>query len=362
VSRDPAAASNPFYAGVPSWATIPVLVVATAATVIASEAVIAGAFTVLHQAGGLGLFPFLRTRHTSSTKAGQIYLPAANWTLAAAVLAVVLAFRSSDRLASAYGLAVSLTILTTTALFVTLVLVRDHDRVRAAAGILLGVLVLFFFAAAVPKFVSGGWLPTLVGAVLFVVMWTWRSGRRRLETARRREEPSPSEYVRDLRREQPRRVPGTGVFLTEDADIAPIALQTVLEVGRVLPDRAVVLSWRVADTPTAEAHENRVRVGDFGEPYDGVVAVDVVLGFQERLDVVSVLEEVRDRDRDLADVDPGEAFYFLSVPHARLSDHSPMARWRQRLYLLLDRLSTDRVAQLHLPRHRTVTVGRELEL
>jgi KUP system potassium uptake protein len=105
-----------------------------------------------------------------------------------------------------------------------------------------------------------------------------------------------------------------------------------------------------------------VRVGDFGEPYDGVVSVDVVLGFQERLDVVAVLDEVREQRDDLSDLDPGSAFYFVSVPHARLSRESPMARWRQRLYLLLDELSTDRVTQLRLPRHRTVTVGRELEL
>jgi KUP system potassium uptake protein len=157
-------------------------------------------------------------------------------------------------------------------------------------------------------------------------------------------------------------VSGTGVFLTEDADVAPIALQTILEISGVLPDRVVILSWRIADTPTAAAHENRVHVGDFGEPYDGVFAVDVVLGFQERLDVVSVLEEVRERDRGLADVDPASAFFYLSVPHARLSDESPMAHWRQRLYLVLDQLSTDRVAQLRLPRHRTITVGRELEL
>jgi KUP system potassium uptake protein len=175
-------------------------------------------------------------------------------------------------------------------------------------------------------------------------------------------ELSPSGYVRELRRDDPRRVPGTAVFLTEDAEIAPIALRTVLEIGHVLPERAVILSWQVADTPTAEAHEHRVRVGDFGEPYDGVVSVDVVLGFQERLDVAAVLAEARERQPDLADLDPEEAYYFVSVPHPRLSRESPMARWRQRLFLLLDGLSTDRVAHLRLPRHRTVTVGRELEL
>jgi KUP system potassium uptake protein len=362
VLREPASAADPFYGVVPSWARIPVLVVATAATVIASEAVIAGGFTVLHQAGGLGLFPYLRTRHTSAEAAGQIYLPSANWALGAAVLAVVLMFRSSEKLASAYGLAVSLTILTTTTLYVTLMLVRDRARLRAAAGVVLGALMLCFFAAAVPKFVSGGWLPTLIGGVLFVVMWTWWSGRDRLARARRRVELSPSELVRDLQEAEPERVSGTGVFLTEDAAVAPIAVRTVLELGHVLPERALILSWRQSDTPTAQPHERRVRVGDFGQPYDGVVSVEVTLGYRERLDVVAVLKDAVDQDDELAQVDPETAYYFLSVPHPQLNRSSPMARWRQRLFLLLDQLSTDRVAQLRLPRDRTITVARELDL
>lgn len=362
VLRDPSSAGDPFYGVVPSWATVPVLVVATAATVIASEAVIAGGFTVLHQAGGLGFFPFLQTRHTSAEEAGQIYLPAANWSLGAAVLAVVLVFRSSERLASAYGLAVSLTILTTVTLYVTLTIVRDHARVRAAAGALSGAVVACFFAAAIPKFVSGGWLPTLIGGVLFVVMWTWWSGRARLRHARRRVELSPAAFVRELQSAGPVRVPGAGIFLTEDADIAPLALRTVLELGHLLPEQVLILSWQVADTPTARAHESRVHVGEFGQPYDGVVSVDVTLGYQERLDAVTVLRQVASQNDELAGIDPRTAYYFVSSPHPQLSRRSPMALWRQRLFLLLDELSTDRITQLRLPRDRTVIVGREVPL
>jgi KUP system potassium uptake protein len=362
VLRDPTSAGNPFYGVVPAWGRIPVLVVATVATIIASEAVIAGAFTVLHQAGGLGLFPYLRTRHTSAEAAGQIYVPAANWCLGLAVLAVVVVFRSSERLASAYGLAVSLTILTDTTFYVMLRLVRDHDRRRAAAGFVLGLVVLCFFAANVPKFISGAWLPTLIGGVLFVVMWTWWSGRTRLARSRREVELSAKAFARDLRQIDPSRLPGTGVFLTDDCDRAPIALRTVLELGHALPEQVVVLSWDLADTPTADAHENRVRVDDFEEPYDGVVSVDVTLGYRERLDVVAVLKEVARRNGDLAAVDPDRAYYFLSVSRPRLNRDSPMARWRQRLFLAMDQLSTDRVAQMRLPRDRTVTVGRDLDL
>src|SRR5262249_38297448 len=153
----------------------------------------------------------------------------------------------------------------------------------------LGLVMVCFFAANIPKFVSGAWLPTLIGAVLFVVMWTWWSGRGRLAHARRRVELSASGFVRDLRDVDPDRLPGTGVFLTEDASYAPIALRTVLELGHALPERTLIMSWELADTPTAKAHENRVRVGDFGDSYDGVVSVDVTLGYRERLDVVSVL-------------------------------------------------------------------------
>jgi KUP system potassium uptake protein len=362
VLRDPASAANPFYAVVPSWARIPVLVVATAATVIASEAVIAGGFTVLHQAGGLGLFPYLRTRHTSATTPGQIYIPAANWALGLAVLTVVVMFRSSERLASAYGLAVSLTMLTTTTLYVSLMFTRRQARLRAWAGLLLGAVMGCFFAATVPKFVSGGWLPTLIGVVLFVVMWTWRSGHGRLADTRRRVELTPKDFVRDLQHNRPTRPPGTGVFLTEDPAVAPIALRTLLDLGHALPQRVLVMSWQLADTPTARAHEHRVRVGDFGQPHDGVVSVDVTLGFQERLNVEDVLTEVAGQHQDLHDIDPETAYYFISVPQPRLSRTSPMARWRQRLFLVLDTLSTDRIAQLNLPVDRTITVGRELDL
>jgi KUP system potassium uptake protein len=330
--------------------------------VIASEAVIAGAFTVLHQAGGLGLFPYLRTRYTSAEEAGQIYLPAANWAMGAAVLAIVLVFRSSERLASAYGLAVSLTILTDTTFFVTLMIVRERARLRAAAGAVLGVMMAFFFAAAVPKFVSGAWLPTVIGGVLFVVMWTWWTGRARLAHARHQVELSASAFVRDLHEVDPVRLPGTGVFLTADAAYAPIALRTVLELGQALPEKALILSWQLADTPTARAHENRVRVGEFDHPYDGIVSVDVTLGYRERLDVVAVLKEVSTKCEELSHVDPDTAYYFLSSSHPVLSRSSPMARWRQRLFLLLDALTTDRIAQMRLPRQRTVTVARELDL
>jgi len=358
VVRDPSAAGNPFYAVVPSWATIPVLVIATAATIIASEAVIAGAFTVLHQAGGLGLLPVLRTRHTSSQRAGQIYLPAANWALAGVVLAVVLGFRSSERLAAAYGLAVSVTILTTVSLYVALSRAR-RSRWHQVAGALFWLVMLAFFAAAVPKLISGGWLPVLIGVAVFVTMWSWRSGQERISVARRDEERRVDDLVAELAEHDVERMRGDGVFLTYDPKIAPMALRTMLELGPVLPSRVVLLSWHVEDTPTAHAHETRERVDDLG---CGVLVVDVTLGYRERLDVIAVLDRVRRDDDRLDGLHPDKARYFVSDPLPQLERRSPMPRWRQRIYLLLDRLATDRVEQLELPRDRTITVGRELRL
>lgn len=356
VLRDPAAAAEPFYAVVPGWATIPVLVLATLATVIASEAVIAGGFTVLHQAGGLGLFPYLRTRHPSAEEGGRIYVPAANWALAAAVLSVVVLFRSSEKLASAYGVAVAATILVTVTLF--LALDRTWRRVVAAGGI---AVMLAFFAATLPKVLSGGWAPVGIGVVLFTVMWTWRSGQQRLAVARGSSEGSPRQLLDEIHGLH--RTPQTAVFLTDNKDVAPFALRTVAETAEVLPERVVLLSWHVADTPAASPHGTVVEVDTFDDRYAGVTGVDVTLGYRERLSVQHVLEAACEADPGrFRDVDPAEATYLLSDSIPRLARDGAMATWRQRVFLVVHRLATDRVEQLELPRDRTIVIGREFDL
>ena len=363
VLRDPSAASEPFYAVVPGWATIPVLVVATLATIIASEAVIAGAFTVIHQAGGLGLFPYLRTRHPSPEHAGQIYVPAVNWCLGAAVLLVVVAFGSSSRLSSAYGVAVSGTFLIDVTVFLVLLRVSGAGRLPQVAGALCGLVVLAFFAASLPKLPSGGWVPTGIGLVLFLVMSTWWSGQRLLSAERRREEQRPTDVLEALRQDDVRRVDGAAVFLTRDKEIAPIALRALVDLGHTLPERVVLLSWHVEDKPSAEAHEAAVDVHTFGDRYEGIVGVDVALGYRERLDVRHVLGAACEREpRALEGVEPDRAVYFVSQPIPRLARDGAMALWRQRIFLLLDRLATDRAEQLSLPRARTIVIGREFDL
>jgi KUP system potassium uptake protein len=363
VLRDPSAAGEPFYAVVPGGATIPVLVVATLATIIASEAVIAGAFTVIHQAGGLGLFPYLRTHHPSRRHAGQIYVPAVNWCLGVVVLLVVVGFGSSSRLSSAYGVAVSGTLLIDVTVFLVLMRVSGARRLPQVVGALCGLVVLAFFTASLPKLPSGGWVPTGIGLLLFVVMSTWWSGQRRLAAERRREEQRPTDVLDAIHENGLRRIEGAAVFLTRDKEIAPIALRALVRLGQTLPERVVLLSWHIEDKPSARAHDAAVEVDTFGDRYAGIVGVDVALGYRERLDIGHVLGAACEREPEALDgVEPAQAVYFVSQPIPRLARDGAMAMWRQRLFLVLDRLATDRAEQLALPRARTIVVGREFEL
>jgi KUP system potassium uptake protein len=365
VVRDPSSAGNPFYGVVPSWATVPVLVLATCATVIASEAVIAGAFTVLHQAAGLGFFPDLRTVHTSGRHPGQIYQPAANWSLAAAVLVVVAAFRSSQRLANAYGVTVSATVVLTVVLYLAWS-VRQSPRpvVRLTLAAVTGLAAAVLFAATLPKLVAGGWVPAAIGAVLFVLMHTWWSGQARVAARLRDEELTAGELVRTVATSDDlHRVDGHAVFLTHDSNVAPLALRAMVDTTRVLPEHVLLLSWEIDDAPSASAHETAVRVRDLcGEDWD-VVGVSVVLGYRERLDVGHILRDAIEQEPDrLSALDPDRTIFVVSELNLGSSRHAGWARWRQRLFLAMNRLARDRADQLSLPRERTVVIGRELEL
>jgi KUP system potassium uptake protein len=287
--------------------------------------------------------------------------------LAVAVLAVVVGFRSSSRLASAYGVAVSATILVTVTLYLLLARIRSRGvTVRQVTAFVAGLVVLALFAGSLPKLVSGGWLPTAIGAVLFVAMSSWVGGQARLQ-ARRREEGVPvSELFRTVDAdagEPAHRVAGSAVFLTPDRDFAPFALRTVLQQTHVLHRAVLLLSWRVEDTPAAPARRISVDVDRSSDRYQGVVAMDVTLGYQDRLEVIGILHEAREQEPEsLRDIDPGTAVYFVSDPIPRLTRRSGMARWRQRIFVLMDRMSTDRVEQVALPRDQTVVIGREFDL
>jgi KUP system potassium uptake protein len=194
-------------------------------------------------------------------------------------------------------------------------------------------------------------------------MTSWWSGQRRLAAARRKEETRPEEVLARAEEQHVHRVPGTAVFLTRDKDIAPVALRAMVDVGQVMAERVVLLSWRLEDTPRASPHEAVVEVDTFEDRYAGIVGVDVTIGYRERLDVAHVLDVACRRCPDaLSDIDPDTATYVVSEPIPRITEDGRMARWRQRIFVGVDRLATDRVEQLSLPRDRSIVVGREFDL
>lgn len=363
VVHSSAAVGNPFFAVVPTWARLPMVAMATLATIIASQAVISGAFTVIHQASRLGYLPPIKITHTSSQHVRQIYIGAGNWLLAAAVLAVVLAFRSSASLASAYGVAVTSTITITTIVYIALRWRRDR---RASGGLMIGVIILavelVFLAANVPKVKSGGWLPLSIGIILMVVMTTWRSGRRRVDAARSRDEGTVEELVSFVRQEgsEVSRVPGSAVFLVSDASIVPIAMRAAVDLNHTLHAHVVLLSWRTVDSPLATPEE-RIKVDVLGDPTDGIVQVRAVFGFREHPDVLKVLDEAAPlAEGELDHLDTVQTIYFVSAPVLRVSRESAMPRWRQRLFLTINRMAPDPVELLRLPPARTVVISQDV--
>lgn len=364
VLRDPSSSDNPFYGVVPSWATIPVLVLGTCATIIASEAVIAGGFTVLHQAGGLGFLPDLRTIHTSRRHPGQIYQPAANWTLAVAVLLVVVAFRSSDRLSNAYGVTVSATVVLTVLLYVVWAVRQDPPPVtRLVLGVATGLVAAVLFAATLPKLVAGGWVPAVIGLIVFMLMHTWWSGQGRVATRLREEELTVDELMRTIGDGDLHRLDGCAVFLTHDPSVAPLAVRALLDTAHVVPEHVMLLSWDVDDTPSAQPDRARVQVRSLGAECWDVTGVAVVLGYAERLDVGHILRDAIEAEPELLSAfEPGRVVFVVSELHLAASRSASWASWRQRVFLAMNRLARHQTDQLSLPRARTVVIGRELGL
>lgn len=373
VVRSPASASNPFFALIPSWALWPAVILSTLATIIASQAVISGAYTVVHQAAGLGLLPQLRTRHTSRRHFGQIYVPAVNTFLAVAVLVVVLLFRTSSALASAYGVAVTATISVTTVLYLILRW-RTQHRVTGSlvAGFLALVLVVGFLLANLPKILTGGWLPIGIGVTVVVVMSTWWSGNRRIESARHELEVPIADYLHDVSGRPgatPHRVPGAAIFLGRDAGVTPMALRAMIDQNHVLHDVVVLLSWRTADSPTA-ATGTRVEIDDLigsaaaeSSVVSGIVSLDLTFGYSERIDPITALREAGSHGNEtLARLDQAKDLYFVSLPIAQFDRHGTMQRWRQLLFLAILRVVPDPVDLLALPRDRTIIIGHGIGL
>ena len=355
---DPGAIRNPFYLAFPEWALYPMVGLATAATVIASQATISGAYSMTQQAIQLGYLPRMTIRHTSPGRRGQIYIPAVNWVLLAVVAVAVVGFGSSSSLASAYGIAVMSTMLATTLL--TFFVVRGRWRYPlllagpATAAFLL--VDLAFFAAAMHKVLDGGWFPLLLGAAMFTVMMTWRRGRALLLAQLRAGTAPLPQFLSSLFLSPPQRVPGTAVFLTSTPDATPNALLHSLKHYKVMHDRNVFLTVEFLDAPWIEDDE---RVACDRLTHD-CWRVTARYGFMEEPDVGLALERCGAAGLQ---VEPMEISYFLSREKIIAgSGDDGMARWRDRLFVAMARNAGSVSDFFNVPANRVVELGSRVEI
>ncbi|HGY9626880.1 TPA: potassium transporter Kup [Pseudomonas putida] len=355
--QDPAAARNPFYLLAPSWALLPLVGLATLATVIASQAVISGAFSLTRQAIQLGYVPRMQIQHTSSDEQGQIYIGAVNWALMVGVVLLVIGFESSSALAAAYGVAVTGTMLMTTVLVSVVMLLLWKWPPVLAVPVLLGFLLVdgLFFAANLPKVVQGGAFPVLAAIVLFVLMSTWKRGKQilveRIDDAAL---PLPL-FISSIRAQPPHRVEGTAVFLTARSDAVPHALLHNLLHNQVLHSQVVLLTVVSEDRPRVPEHE-RFEVEAYG---DGFFRVLLHFGFMDEPDVPAALRLCH---LDGLDFSPMRTTYFLSRETVIASRLEGMARWRGNLFAFLLKNANGNLRFFNLPLNRVIELGTQVEI
>jgi len=362
IINDPSAVANPFYLLAPGWARWPLVVLATLATVIASQAVISGAFSVSRQAVRLGYLPHLTVRHTSTVESGQIYVPAVNWLLFAGVLVLMVVFQSSNKLATAYGVAVTGTLVINTTLFLMFAAIawRWATWKLVLGAVVFGGVELIFLSANLAKIVEGGWLPLLVAALVVTVMTTWQRGRK-IITARRVDVEGPlSEFVDRLDAGDIPRVPGTAVFPHPTKLTAPLALRANVEFNHVLHERVVIVSVMSENVPHVPPDE-RVALDELGRPDDGIVHVSARFGFQDEQDLPQVLRQASGLSDEL-DIDPDSASYFLSRMTIERGRQPGMSGWRKRMFIGLSHNAANPAAYFCLPVDRTVVMGSRIEL
>ncbi|ATE76080.1 KUP system potassium uptake protein [Pseudomonas frederiksbergensis] len=354
---DPEAARNPFYLLAPSWALIPLVALSTMATVIASQAVISGAFSLTRQAIQLGYIPRMRIQHTSSAEQGQIYIGAVNWALMVGVILLVLGFESSGALASAYGVAVTGTMLMTTILVSAVMLLLWKWPPVLAVPVLLGFLLVdgLYFAANVPKIVQGGAFPVIAGIALFVLMTTWKRGKQLLVD--RLDEgglPLPI-FISSIRVQPPHRVQGTAVFLTARPDAVPHALLHNLLHNQVLHEQVVLLTVVYEDIPRVPP-QRRFEVDSYGE---GFFRVILHFGFTDEPDVPQALKLCHLDDLDFS---PMRTTYFLSRETVIASKLEGMARWREALFAFMLKNANGNLRFFNLPLNRVIELGTQVEM
>jgi KUP system potassium uptake protein len=361
---DPANISSPFFLLAPGWAQWPLVFLATAATVIASQAVITGAFSVAQQAVQLGYLPRLRILHTSEQRIGQIYVPWINWLLLVSVLTLVFAFESSSALAFAYGTAVTGTITIGTLLF--FYVARHLWRWRLApvvlgGGFLLGVDLLFL-AANLTKLTHGAWLPLLIGVTTFTVLTTWQRGRQIVTRRRDAAEGPLRAFIDEIHDRRPPvlRPRGTAVFLNRGKETAPLAMRASVEHLNALNENVVILTLVTVSVPHVPAAD-RLAVDDLGYGDDGIIHATARFGYADRPHVPSVIRQL-EREPIECRVRASEASYFLSTIDLTRGESRELSRWRKTLFLATSRITADAAEYFGLPRDRTVIIGSRIEV
>ncbi|MEU2828866.1 potassium transporter Kup [Streptomyces lavendulae] len=364
ILADPGNISSPFFLLVPDWGRLPMVLLATAATVIASQAVITGAYSVASQAAQLGYLPRLRIAYTSESAMGQIYVPWINWLLMVSVLTLVFAFRSSTALAFAFGMAVTGTITITTLLFFYVARAKWGTPVwlvAVGASVLLFVDLLFV-AANLTKLVHGAWLPLLIGLTAFTVMTTWQRGRELVTAERARHEGPLREFIDHLRSGEVStlRVPGTAVFLNRGKQTAPLAMRANVEHNHVRHEQVVILSIETEAVPRVPAGQ-RITVDGLGYADDGIIHVTARFGYMETPEVPGALAMLGPAETE-GQLQLDQASYFLSKIELRRGKAPTMAAWRKRLFIATSYITADAAEYFGLPRDRTVIMGSHIEV
>ena len=355
--EDPEAAHNPFYRLAPAWALYPMIILATSAAIIASQAVISGAFSLTMQAVQLGFSPRMKINHTSTREYGQIYVPAVNWALMIGCIAIVIGFRSSSNLAAAYGVAVTSTMVITTVLFYIVERRIWGWSILAALPLAIFFLIIdvAFFGANIIKVADGGWFPLLLAWAVFTVMTTWKTGRRILSERIQREARPLEEFLEEMTRHPPTRVPGTAVFMNGNASRTPPALLHNLEHNKVLHEHVLFVTVKTRLLPFV-APEERVETESLGH---GFHRLKIYYGFMEDPDIPHVLSEAQipgfTYDRE-------DLTYFLGRETIMPAKRPGMALWREHLFAVVAHNATSATAYFCLPPDRVVEMGEQIEI
>lgn len=355
--RNPAAAVNPFYNMAPEWALYPLVIIATAATVIASQAVISGSFSLTRQAVQLGYIPRLRIEHTSAKEIGQVYVPFVNWVLMIACIGLVLGFRSSSNLAAAYGVAVSTDMVLTTILFAVVAAMRWKWRRELVLGMAVVFLIvdLAFWGANIYKVPQGGWFPLVIAALCFILMTTWKRGRGILDD-RLRDDSLPFDlFLQSLATTPLTRVPGSAVFMFRRAGATPPSLLHNIKHNKILHERLVLLSIQTEEVPYVET-ESRAEIMDHGQ---GIFGITARYGFMEDPDIPALLASLQLEGVSFA---PENTSYFLGRETLIATKRPGMSIWRERLFGWMSRNALPAAYFFRLPPNRVVELGAQIEL